>query len=285
MTKVTNSAHMSIPTQIAPQLHLGRWTSAIIVAVLLTTIVVSLWNNPAIEHDTVLKFLTAKSVLEGLRMTVILAVLSMAIGTLLATIMAVFRLSKNPVLQSVGAIYVWFFRGVPLLVQILIWGNFALFYPTISIGIPFTPIGVTWETNAVITGFVASVIALSLNESGYMAEIIRAGLMSISPGQAEATKALGFSRWHAFRYVTLPQALRIILPPTATQFINMLKMTSLVSVIAGGDLLTNVLNISAANLKTIELLVVATFWYLVLTSVASIGQSLLERRLGRGTKR
>jgi polar amino acid transport system permease protein len=157
-------------------------------------------------------------------------------------------------------------------VQILIWGNLALLFEHIG---PF-------PTNAVMTPFVASVLALGLNEAAYMAEIVRAGILAVDRGQYEASMALGMPRALALRRIILPQALRVIIPPAGNQFISLLKATSLVSVIAGGDLLTAAENISSANLHTIELMLVATFWYLVLTTITSVGQFFVERRLGRG---
>ena len=170
-----------------------------------------------------------------------------------------------------SGLYVWLLRGTPLLVQILVWGNFALLFATIG---PF-------KTNDLLTPFVASLVALGLNEAAYMAEIVRAGILAVDRGQHEASLALGMSRALALRRIVLPQALRVIIPPAGNQFVSLLKATSLVSVIAGGDLLTAAQNISSANLHTIELMLVATFWYLAITSISSLGQLYIERRLGR----
>jgi len=268
---------------VARQWHVRRWVLAAVVLLVAIAVARSMWANPAVDHATIARYLTASAILGGLRSTLILAVVSMAIGLVLAVVVALCRLSRNPVLRVLGFGYVWVFRGVPLLVQILLWGNLALFYPRIALGNPFTgQVAVSWDTNAVVTGFVASVLALSLNEAGYTAEIIRAGILSVPAGQTEAGRALGLSRWQTLRTVVLPQAMRVIVPPVGTQFINMLKMTSLVSVIAGGDLLTQAQNISATSLRTIEMLIVASLWYLAVTSVSSLGQAYLERRLARG---
>ncbi|MGH3492531.1 MAG: amino acid ABC transporter permease [Sciscionella sp.] len=285
MTTAT-ADRVALPDVVAPRRHPGRWISAVIVLVLAALVIRSLLANRNIDHATIGRFLFNANILGGLETTVILAVLSQAIGTVLGLLVAILRLSVNPVASWLGWVYVWLFRGTPLLVQVLIWGNFALFVKRIDIGIPFTGLSVaSYDTNTIITAFVASVLALSLNEAAYMAEIIRAGMVSVDRGQSEAARALGLSRWQALRKVVLPQAARVIVPPSGSQFINMLKMTSLVSVIAGGDLLTQAQNIAAANLRTIELLTVATFWYLVITTVASIGQAALERRLGRSSRR
>ncbi|WP_051581689.1 amino acid ABC transporter permease [Pseudonocardia acaciae] len=282
----TGAPPAELPSEIAPEPHVGRWLFGAAVLGATAWTAVSLWHSPALDRATIGRYLTADAILEGLGNTLVLAVTAMVIGSALSVVVALCRLSDNPVSRAIGWAYVWVFRGVPLLVQILIWGNLALFIPRIGLGNPVTgDVLVSWETNSVITGFVASLLALALNEAGYMAEIVRAGVLSVPHGQTEAARALGMSRAQAFRKVVLPQALRMIVPPSGTQFVNMLKMTSLVSVIAGGDLLTQAQNISASNLRTIELLVVASAWYLLITSVSSAGQALLERRLARGQRR
>ncbi len=277
-------ARERVPAVVAPRRHMGRWVAAVVLLAIFAMICVSTYQNDNLDHSTIKHFLFSHAILDGLRTTIILAVLSQAIGTVLGLLIAILRLSRNPVSTAVGWLYVWLFRGTPLLVQVLIWGNFALFYPRLTVGVPFTDFSIaSYDTNHVLTAFVSSVLALSLNEAAYMAEIIRAGILSVDSGQTEAARALGLSRAQTLRKVVLPQAMRVIVPPSGSQFINMLKMTSLVSVIAGGDLLTQAQNISAANLRTIELLVVATAWYLLVTSVSSIGQAILERRLARGS--
>ncbi len=282
-TAVSQQTPLSAPDEIAPQRHLGRWTAAAVLLVLSALVAYTVFTNPNLNHRTIGHFLLSEAILHGLTVTIELAVISQAAGTLLGLIIALLRGSHNPVSRTVGSVYVWFFRGTPLLVQILIWGNFALFYKHITIGIPGTSLVLAnYNTNHVLTTFVASLLALSLNEAAYMAEIIRSGLLSVDPGQREAARAMGLSPVQTLRKVVLPQALRVIIPPSGNQFINMLKMTSLVSVIAGGDLLTQAENISAANLRTMELLIVASAWYLLVTTVASIGQALLERRFNRG---
>jgi len=228
-------------------------------------------RNPAIDHATIAREQFAPAILAGLRTTVVLAVLAEIVGVALGIALALMRLSDTAVLRAASGFYGWLLRGTPLLVQILVWGNLALLFPRLG---PFS-------TNALITPFVASVIALSTNEGAYMAEIVRAGILSVERGQLDAALALGMSRGLAMRRIVLPQALRVIVPPAGNQFISLLKATSLVSVIAGGDLLTAAENISSASLKTIELLTVATFWYLTITTLASLGQAYIERRLAR----
>lgn len=282
-TAAPQPVSLSAPDEIAPQRHLGRWATAAVLILLAALIAYTLFTNSNLNHRAIGHFFLSAAILHGLTVTIELAVISQAAGMLLGLLVALLRLSQNPVARTVGSAYVWLFRGTPLLVQILIWGNFALFYKHLTIGIP----GTSWtlasfNTNHVLTAFVASLLALSLNEAAYMAEIIRSGLLSVDPGQHEAARAMGLSPAQTLRKVVLPQALRVIIPPSGNQFINMLKMTSLVSVIAGGDLLTQAENISAANLRTMELLLVASAWYLLVTTIASIGQALLERRFNRG---
>lgn len=259
------------PARIVP---LRRpWLALSSAAVLLgaAALAVSIWNNPHIDHAAIARFQFAPAIMSGLRVTIVLALLAAVIGASLGIVLAIMRLSQSAVLRFFSGTYTWLLRGTPLLVQILIWGNLALLFQHIG---PF-------DTNALITPFVASVIALGLNEAAYMAEVVRAGIESVDHGQADASSALGMSRSLAMRRIILPQALRVIIPPAGNQFISLLKATSLVSVIAGGDLLTAAENISSANLKTIELMLVATFWYLAITSVTSVGQYLVERRLAR----
>ncbi len=259
------------PRRVVPLRRPGLWLSSALVVVAAGALLVSVWNNPHIDHRAIAQFQFAPAILAGLRVTVVLALLAAVIGAVLGVLLAVMRLSDSPVLRLFSGAYTWLLRGTPLLVQILLWGNLALLFQHIG---PFS-------TNALVTPFVASVIALGLNEAAYMAEIVRAGILSVDQGQVDASLALGMSRALAMRRILLPQALRVITPPAGNQFISLLKATSLVSVIAGGDLLTAAENISSANLKTIELMLVATFWYLVLTTITSIGQYLVERRLAR----
>ncbi len=259
------------PRRVVPLRRPGLWLTSALVVAAATWLALSVWDNPRIDHRAIAQFQFAPAILAGLRVTIVLALLAAVIGAVLGVLLAVMRLSPSPVLRLFSGGYAWLLRGTPLLVQILLWGNLALLFQRIG---PF-------DTNALITPFVASVIALGLNEAAYMAEIVRAGILSVDQGQADASQALGMSRALAMRRILLPQALRVIIPPAGNQFISLLKATSLVSVIAGGDLLTAAENISSANLKTIELMLVATFWYLVLTTVTSLGQYVIERRLAR----
>ncbi len=259
--------------RIVPARRPGLWLSSAVVFALFAWVAVAIVRNPNIQHSVIWQFQFAPAILAGLRTTVVLALLAAVIGLVLGVLLAVMRLSDSRLLRLFSSFYIWLLRGTPLLVQILIWGNFALLFQHIG---PFS-------TNSILTPFVASVVALGLNEAAYMAEVVRGGILAVDRGQFEASTALGMPRLLALRRIVLPQAMRVIVPPAGNQFISLLKATSLVSVIAGGDLLTAAENISSANLHTIELMLVATFWYLTLTSITGIGQHLLERRLGRSS--
>jgi polar amino acid transport system permease protein len=209
----------------------------------------------------------------------------MAIGIALGVVLALMRLSPNRLLSTTSWVYIWFFRGTPLLVQILFFSFIGALYPTIDLGVPFGPSFIHLNSNTLITPFAAGLLALGLNEGAYMSEIVRAGIISVEEGQTDAAKALGMTRLQTMRRVVLPQSMRVIIPPTGNETISMLKNTSLVSVIAVGDLLYEVGQIYSVNYETIPLLIVASIWYLAATTVLSIGQYYLERHYGRGTTR
>lgn len=263
-----------------------QWVAAAAGLVILAWIVYLVLINPNLDFGTVLSNITNEMILEGLLRTFQLTLISMLFGTVLGVLIACARISRNRLMNSLADLYIWFFRGVPLLVQILIWGNFALLFPNLGIGIPFTDIMfVEVPTNSVITVFVASLLALSLHEAAYMAEVVRGGLQGVDQGQEEAAKALGMSGWRIMTRIILPQALRMIIPPTGNQLISLLKASALVSVIAGGELMTVANDIGAISYKTLELLAVATFWYLVIVTVLSAVQKVLEKRMSRGVRR
>lgn len=265
--------------RVVPVRHWGRLVAGAIAAVLLAGLLVFFATNEQIRWEAVGRYLFAPTVLQGVWVTLQLTVLSMVIGVALGVVLAVMRQSPNGVLRWVAGLYIWFFRGTPVLVQIVFWFNIALFVPVIAIG------EFSVSTNQIVTSFVAALLALSLNEAAYMAEIIRAGITSIDRGQGEAAAALGYTPLQTMSRIVLPQALRVIVPPTGNETINMLKTTSLVSVVAAQDLLTRVQEISARNYLVIELLLVASIWYIAMTTVASVGQYYLERRLSRGYAR
>jgi polar amino acid transport system permease protein len=212
-------------------------------------------------------------------------VISMAVGIVLGVVLAVMRLSPNPLISGGSWVYIWFFRGTPVLVQILFWNFISAVYPRISLGIPFGPQFVHGDANSLITPFVAGVLGLGLNEGAYMAEIVRAGILSVDEGQADAAHALGMTRLQTLRRIVLPQAMKVIIPPTGNETISMLKFSSLVSVIAVTELLYSVELIYARTFQQIPLLLAASIWYLIVTTVLSIGQYYIERYYGHGSAR
>jgi polar amino acid transport system permease protein len=268
-----------------PVRHYGRWIAAAIVAILVAALIKSVATNPRFDWGTVGDYLFNSRVLDGIEITLELTVLAMLIGIVLGVLLALMRLSPNPLLRSTSWFYIWFFRGTPVLVQILFWGFIAAVYPTIDLGIPFGPSFIHIDSNTAITLFVAGMLGLGLNEGAYMSEIVRAGIISVDEGQTDAAQALGMTRLQTMRRIVLPQAMRVIIPPTGNETISMLKTTSLVSVIALADLLYAVELIYAQNYKEIPLLIVASIWYLVFTSVLTIGQFYIERYFGRGSSR
>jgi polar amino acid transport system permease protein len=206
----------------------------------------------------------------------------MAIGIVLGVILAVMRMSPNPVVKTVAWLYIWFFRGTPVLVQLVFWAYLAQLYRYLSLGIPFGPEFIFFDVNELIPVNAAAVLALGLNEAAYMAEIVRSGIMSVGKGQTEAAEALGMTRGKVMRRIVLPQAMRIIVPPTGNEVISMLKTTSLLAFIAVAELFTTAQNVYNSNYQQIPLLVVASLWYLVVTTILSVGQFYLERHFGRG---
>lgn len=262
-----------------------RWLVRLVIAVLIAMFVHLLVTSKTIEWSVVGHYFTASSIMIGAARTLELTVIGMAIGVTLGTILALMRLSASALLNVTSGVYVWFFRGTPLLVQILFWFNLASFMKSISIGVPFGPTWVTWQTNSLITPFVAAILALGLNVAAYMSEIVRAGILSVEHGQLEASYVLGMTHARAMRRVILPQAMRVIIPPTGNMAIALLKDSSLVSVISMTELLYSVQIIYANTFQTIPLLIVASLWYLVMTTVTSIGQFYLERHYGRGSSR
>lgn len=265
-------------SEVVPVKHWGRFTFTIIVILAVAQIIWSLASNPYISWPVVADFIFSPNVLRGLSATIQISLISVVLSTVIAIVVAVMRMSPSNIISAIAFGYVFFFRAIPLIVLLIIIGNIGLFVKSFWIGIPFTGWTVIdVPTNRIFTPFVASIIGLSLVASAYMSEIVRGGLLSIGKGQYQASMALGMSRGQTLRYILLPQALRVILPPLGNEFITTIKMSALVSVIAGGDLLTVVQSISGVNYRTIEMLFVATFWYLAIVIVSSFLQSLIEK--------
>ncbi|WP_256840070.1 amino acid ABC transporter permease [Ornithinimicrobium faecis] len=246
----------------------------------------SVVSNDNFGWPIVFEYFTSPRILSGLVRTLHLTALSMAIGIVLGVILALMNMSRNRFVKSIAWGYIWFFRGTPVFVQLLFWGSISALYPKLIVGLPFD--GPTWlemSANDLITPYIAAVLGLGLNEAAYMAEIVRAGIKSVDRGQSEAATALGMPDGLTTRRVVLPQAMRVIIPPTGNQLIGMLKTSSLVAVLAYPELLYSAQLIYAVNYQTIPLLITASLWYLLITSVLSVGQYYLERHFGRSEVR
>lgn len=265
-----------------PIRHYGRWIATVFLILVAMVMVKSLFTNPRFRWGIVGDYIVSTPILEGLRLTLILTVVSQFLGILIGIILAIMRLSSNRVLARAAWIYIWFFRGTPLLVQLIFWYNISALYPEISIGIPFGPTFWQGNANELITPFAVAILGLALNEGAYMAEIVRGGIVGIDRGQGESAKALGMTHMQTLRRVILPQAVKVIIPPTGNQTILMLKTTSLVSVLALADLLYTAQTIYARTFETMPLLMVVSLWYLGITSVLTFGQFFLERHFSEG---
>jgi polar amino acid transport system permease protein len=268
-----------------PVRHPGRYVAVAVLVVLLAMVVNGLVTNSQFQWDVVRQYLTADVIMQGLVRTLELTVIAMVVGILLGVVLAVMRLSPNPMLSGASWVYVWIFRGTPVLVQLLFWNFFSVLYPQLSIGIPFGPHFASADTNVVISQFTAAILGLGLNEAAYMAEIVRAGILSIDEGQHEASAALGMTRIQTMRRIVLPQAMRVIIPPTGNETISMLKTSSTVFVIALAELTYSAQIIYNRTAQQIPLLLVASIWYLLVTTVLTIGQYYIERRFSRGSSR
>ena len=275
-----------------PVRHPGRWVAAIVVgaiaAYILYTVVTAIQNDHTAQGSgwaAVGHYLFNTLIFKGILVTLELTVLAMAVGIVLGVILAVMRLSPNPVMSWVSWLYIWFFRGTPVLVQIFFWFNLNLVLKSIDIGIPFTSFWLHANTNTLIPPFMAALLGLGFNEAAYMAEIVRAGIISVEHGQTEAAQALGMNRGLVMRRIVLPQAMRVIIPPTGNETISMLKTTSLAFTASVTELFTRQQQIATATYDVLELLIVASIWYLVMTSILTVGQYYIERHFARGSLR
>ena len=261
-----------------PLRHPWRWVFAGLLIVLAVWFIIASARNEAFGWDTYFQYLFDKRIALASLHTIAITILSMIIGVVGGAILAVMRMSPNPVLRSVSWIFLWVFRGTPIYVQLVFWGLLSAIYQSINLG--FTEVSLqTILTNA----FFLAVMGLGLNEAAYMAEIVRSGITSVPEGQKEASKALGMSWWMTMRRTVLPQAMRIIIPPTGNEFISLLKTSSLVVAIPyTEEIFGRSTDISAALFQPIPLLLVAASWYLVVTSLLMVGQYFLERRFERG---
>lgn len=261
---------------VLPTRHPWRWAAAGLILVLVVLAVWQVLGNERFQWDVVRQYLFAEPILQGVARTLMLTGVAMVIGVVLGVLVAVMRLSPNPILSTAAWLYSWFFRGTPLLVQLLFWYFLSALYPTLGAG------SLTWDTNSLISPLTAALLGLGLNEGAYMSEIVRSGILSVPPGQSEAAQAIGMSRTKVMRRVILPQAMRVIIPPTGNETIGMLKQTSLVLVIGYTELMTSASLIYARTYQTIPLLIVAALWYLLISALLSGGQFFVERHFGRG---
>lgn len=266
-----------------PLRHPGRTAAAAVMALLVAWFVVTLAGNDKFDYGVVPDYLFDEVVIDGVLLTLLLTIAAMGLGLVIGVAAAIGRLSDNAVLRWTASAYIWFFRGTPVLVQLVFWFNIGIIFPTLGVTVPFTDVTVfSVDSNTVVTPLNAAILGLGLNSGAYIAEIVRAGITSVGHGQVEAAYALGLSPRRTMRRIVLPQAVPVAVPPLGNEFVSMLKYSALASVIAVQELLGSVETIYATNLRTLELLVVASIWYLALTTVFSFLQSLLERRLGRG---
>jgi len=279
---------------VVPLRHPGRWVAAAVVCLLAVMATHSLFFSHVrtgggvrerFQWSVINHYFLSGAVLNGLGVTLALTVLAMAGGILLGVVLAIMRLSPNPILSGTSWSYIWFFRGTPVLVQLLFWYNAAYLFPTFSLGVPFGPALVHFNLNNWLTSFVVAAGGLALNEGAYMSEIIRAGIISVDEGQTEAAQSIGMTRLSVLRLIVLPQAMRVVIPPTGNETISMLKTSSLASIVSAHELLFQVEQIYSYNYEVVPLLMVASLQYLWVTSVLMVGQYYLERHFARGSSR
>ncbi|WP_328556387.1 MULTISPECIES: amino acid ABC transporter permease [unclassified Streptomyces] len=275
LTEVAAAPDEAASLRIVPRRRTGLWTTAVAVLVLLGLALNSVVRNDAFQWDVVGEYFTSASVLRGLWLTLWLTAVVMTLGFALGTLLAALRLSSNPVLRTVSWGYVWLFRSMPILVQLLFWFNIGALYPQI--------LGV--RTVDLLGPVTVAVVGLTLHEAAYAAEVVRGGILSVDRGQIEAAQALGLSRWRRWWRIVLPQAMRSIVPPAGNMLIGTLKGTSIVSVIAVQDLLYSVQLVYHRTYQVMPLLMVATLWYIIVTSVLGVGQHYVEKHYARGSER
>jgi polar amino acid transport system permease protein len=273
----------TLAKETVPLRHHGRTIAAVLLLLIVANLAYSMVTNENFQWATVWRYLFYPEIMAGLGRTLILTVVGMSLAIVLGILLAACRLSENKVLKGVAGAYLWFFRGTPLLIQLIFWYNLSALYPRLGLSVPFGgPELFGASTNSVLSLWTVALLGLALHESAYMAEIVRGGLLSVPKHQTEAAAALGMNNLMTFRRIILPQALRVIVPPTGNQVIGMLKYSSLVSVIALPDLMYSAQMIYTQTFETIPLLIVVSFWYLLCTSVLTVFQQRIERHYGRG---
>ncbi|MCU7725171.1 amino acid ABC transporter permease [Actinoplanes sp. KI2] len=270
---------------VVPARHPWRWVGAAAVLVLVAQFAHGLVTNPGWDWATFAGYFFEESVMQALLVTLELTFAGAVLGFLGGIVLAPMRLSGNPVLRSVSWTYIWVFRSVPLIVQLLFWANLGYLYDTLQLGVPFGPGFLHVGTSSLISSLGAALIGLALHEAAYAAEIVRAGIISVDQRQLEAAAALGIPRLRQFRRILLPQAMRAILPSAANELVNLLKSTSVVYVLAIGELFYQVQVVYGRNGRVVPLLMVATVWYVILTALLSVFQHYVERHFARGWRR
>jgi polar amino acid transport system permease protein len=298
MTETATRTTERVPPEAikaVPVRHPGRWVAIVIIAILVAMFVHMLVTNDAFQWGFMFDNMFLPPVIEGVRTALLVTILAMIIGVALGTVIAVMRLSPNPILSTAAWVYTWFFRAVPRIVLLVLFGNLGILYASYAFGLPFDRqiahlIGIDFharffsvDARTVITGFMAGLLGLALSEAAYMAEIVRAGIQSVDPGQQEAAQACGMSRVLTLRRIVLPQAMRVIVPPTGNETIAMLKDTALLAFVpVTNELFFQLQGIGARTFQVFPMLVAACLWYLAMTSVLMVGQYFLERYFGRG---
>ncbi|MBB5937307.1 amino acid ABC transporter permease [Streptomyces zagrosensis] len=271
--------------KVVPTRHYGRWAAAVAVLVLTAQLTHGLITNPVWEWGVFRSYVLSETIVQAVGLTLQLTAYATALGFTLGTVLAFMRLSRNPVLQTVAWAYIWIFRSIPMIVQLVFWFNLSALYERLGLGIPFGPVFWSIDSNSLIGTMGAALIGLSLHQAAYAAEIVRGGVISVDHGQLEAAAALGIPKLRQIRRIVLPQAMRAILPTAGNEIIGLLKGTSVVYVMAIGELFYQVQVIYGRNGQVIPLLMVATAWYVFLTSVLSVAQYYVERRFARGANR
>ncbi|HEX3201578.1 MAG TPA: amino acid ABC transporter permease [Actinomycetes bacterium] len=293
----TKTAERAQPEAITavPVRHPGRWVAIAVLAIVAAMFLHMLVTNEAFQWRFMFDNMFRPPVIEGVRTSLTLTVLSMVIGVTLGIVIAMMRLSPNPILSGAAWLYTWFFRAVPRIVLLILFGNLGILYASYGFGLPFDHqignlLGIdlnarlfSLDARTILTGFMAGLLGLALSEAAYMAEIVRAGMKAVDPGQQEAAHALGMARGTTLRRIVLPQAMRVIVPPTGNETIAMLKDTSLVAFVpVTNELFFQLQAIGARTFQVFPMLVAACLWYLALTSVLMVGQFYVERYFSKG---
>ncbi|SDP33599.1 polar amino acid transport system permease protein [Streptomyces sp. cf386] len=271
--------------KVVPARHHARWAAGIAVVVLVAQFAHGLATNPVWEWNVFRDYVFSETIVQAVWVTLQLTAYATVLGFLLGTVIAFMRLSRSPVLSTVAWTYIWIFRSIPMIVQLVFWFNLSALYRELGVGIPFGPVFWSVDSNTLIGTIGAAIIGLTLHQAAYAAEIVRGGVLSVDHGQLEAAAALGIPRLRQIRRIVLPQAMRAILPTAGNEIIGLLKGTSVVYVMSIGELFYQVQVIYGRNGRVIPLLLVATAWYVVLTSLLSIAQYYVERRYARGANR